>query len=186
MDNSNQPTSDGEASKEDRSAVFIELYSQYSMRLHYYLMALLSNQSDASDVLQETSLVLWKKFGEFEIGTNFYAWACTTARFQALKFRQRKLRGDKMLGVTALDKISEDATTDDRSYELPIEALELCLEKLNDSDRKLVRNRYEPNASVKDIAQQLDTTANLVSKSLYRIRKALLACIERRLSLENH
>src|SRR5262245_45344629 len=73
----------------DRMAEFVELYSRYYPRLQYYLMALLPSANDASDVLQESSLVLWEKFGTYESGTNFYAWACKIARLQALKFRNR-------------------------------------------------------------------------------------------------
>ncbi len=186
MEESNQPSFESDPDKEDRYAIFVELYTQHSMQLYYFLMALLSNQSDASDVLQETSLVLWKKFDEFEVGTNFYAWACKIARIQTLKFREKKSRNQMMVGENAFEIIAKQAAGEDRSYELPIDALEECLEKLNETDRKLVRNRYEPNATVTQIANELGTTANKVSKSLYRIRRALLICIERKLSIENH
>ena len=59
---------------------FVELYTQHYTQLRYYLMSLIPSPSDAADVIQETSLVLWEKFDFFEVGTNFYAWSCKIAR----------------------------------------------------------------------------------------------------------
>jgi hypothetical protein len=58
----------------DPTAEFLELYSHNYPRLQYYLMSLLPTADDAADVLQETSLVLWRKFAAYETGTNFFAW----------------------------------------------------------------------------------------------------------------
>ena len=81
----------------DRMAEFVELYAKYYPRIQYYLMALLPTSNDAADVLQETSLVLWKKFDSFETGTNYLAWACKIARLQALKHYQRASRNRKVV-----------------------------------------------------------------------------------------
>ncbi|MEM8944991.1 MAG: sigma-70 family RNA polymerase sigma factor [Planctomycetota bacterium] len=167
-----------------RTAEFVELYSQYYPRLNFYLMALLPSSTDAADVMQETSLVLWKKFESYETDTNFLAWACKIARIQALKHYQRSSRSAKLFDTSVLEKIAEDAEQAASRPIVPLEVLELCLSKLTETDRTLIRRRYEPGITVKQIATEIDRTANSISKSLGRIRRALLQCIERRLHQE--
>ena len=52
----------------DRRAEFAELLRQHQSQLFGYIHSLLRNLSDADDLFQQTTLILWKKFGEFERG----------------------------------------------------------------------------------------------------------------------
>ena len=70
--NHNRPSSmQSVESRDDRVAEFLELYSTNYPRLQFFVTALLPTGNDASDVLQETSMVLWRKFDTFELGTQF-------------------------------------------------------------------------------------------------------------------
>ena len=70
--NHNRPTNNlAVENRDDRVAEFLELYSTNYPRLQFYVTALLPTANDASDVLQETSMVLWRKFDTFELGTQF-------------------------------------------------------------------------------------------------------------------
>lgn len=159
---------------------FLALYSHNYPRLQFYLMTLLPTADDAADVLQETSMVLWRKFSSYETGTNFFAWACKIARLQALKHRER--RGKSLVAFDAhLMELLADEAADDRWAPgglLP--DLQACLERLSLRDRQLIQKRYEPDVSVGNLAAEIGRTANSLSKSLGRIRRALLTCIERR------
>ncbi len=55
-------------------------------RVYTYTRTLLPNAENARDVLQETNIVLWRKRNEFKPGTDFVAWACKVAYYQALSF----------------------------------------------------------------------------------------------------
>lgn len=168
----------------DRMAEFIELYSRYYPRLQYYLMALLPSANDAADVLQDVSLVLWQKFATYESGTNFYAWACKIARFQALKFRSRLGRAAKLLDDAILEEISEEAMRDEFDPTASLEALAYCLDRLSERNRGLIRRRYQPHTSVRELAAEMGCSANALSKLLGKIRRMLLTCVERRLASE--
>jgi RNA polymerase sigma-70 factor, ECF subfamily len=168
----------------NRMAEFIELYSRYYPRLQYYLMALLPSANDAADVLQEVSLVLWQKFGGYQSGSNFYAWACKIARLQVLKFRNRVGRSAKILDDAILEKLSTEAMSNEIDPAASLEALAYCLEKLTERDRSLIRRRYQPSSSVRELAAEVGCSANALSKLLGKIRRLLLDCVERRLSNE--
>jgi RNA polymerase sigma-70 factor (ECF subfamily) len=169
---------------DDRVAEFLELYSSNYPRLQFYVTALLPSANDASDVLQETSMVLWRKFDSFEIGTNFFAWASKIARLQVMKYRDRQGRNAKLFDTKLLETLAVEASDEQLLRKMPLQALENCLGKLSEADRTLIRRRYQPGTTVQQLAIEVGRTANSLSKSLGRIRRALLECIERTLARE--
>lgn len=170
--------------RDDRVAEFLELYSTHYPRLQFYVIALLPTANDASDVLQETSMVLWRKFDEFELGTNFFAWACKIARFQVMKHHERQGRSARLFDTCLLEKLAAEACDEKVVRGVPLQALENCLGKLSEMDRSLIRRRYQPGTTVHQLAADVGRTANSLSKSLGRIRRALLECIDRTLAHE--
>jgi RNA polymerase sigma-70 factor, ECF subfamily len=164
----------------DPTAEFLELYSHNYARLQFYVMALLPIADDAADVLQETSLVLWKKFDTYTAGTNFFAWAREIARLQALKLREQRGKAALMFSDELLETLAVDAA-DDRFVPVnSVSYLRQCLGQLSERDRQLIQKRYEPGMSVAKLAEDIGRTANSMSKSLGRVRRSLLECIERK------
>lgn len=153
-------------------------------RLYAYAAALVGNMTAVDDIVQQTNLILWRKADQFEPGTEFGAWACRVAFYEILKHRQRLKRekllfDDDLLSIMAerCEQFSDEATQR-RS------ALRLCLKKLSPDQRELLERRYEPGASVADMAGELHRSAGSLSQELYRIRQALTDCIRKRLSQE--
>ena len=62
------------------------------------------------------------------------------------------------------DRLAQDNTADRNK------ALKSCLQKLSESQRKLVEERYKPGASVQKIAADQGRTVGAISQTLYRIR----------------
>ena len=75
------PPVDGEA--------FTRLLLQNQKRIAGLIYSLVPQGADADDVMQETCAVLWRKFGEFGLGTDFGAWALRIARFQVMSYYRR-------------------------------------------------------------------------------------------------
>jgi RNA polymerase sigma-70 factor (ECF subfamily) len=163
----------------DQMAEFVELYSGNYPRLQYYVMTLLPGANDVADVLQETSLVLWRKFDTFERGTNFFAWACKIARLQAMKHRERQGRSAKLFELHVMELLADEAGDEDSGRAAPLPVLRGCLEKLSEQERSLILRRYTPGMSVKILATEIGRSANSLSHTLGRIRRSLLECIKR-------
>jgi RNA polymerase sigma-70 factor (ECF subfamily) len=169
-----------ESSASDPTAEFLELYSHNYPRLQFYLMTLLPVADDAADVLQETSLVLWRKFDTYQTGTNFFAWACKIARLQALKHRERRGKSALTFSEELLDTLAEEAADERFGPGGAVRHLRQCLERLSRRDQELIQKRYEPGMTVNRLAEEIGRTANSLSKSLGRIRRNLLECIIRK------
>ena len=60
---------------------FERLVRENQSGLLAFLLSLTGNLPDSEDLVQECVTLLWRKFDEFEAGSNFGAWARTTAFF---------------------------------------------------------------------------------------------------------
>lgn len=65
---------------------FTRLLVQNQKRIMGLILALVPNGPDADDILQETCAVLWRRFVEFEPGTNF----STNSRYSTAPSRRPK------------------------------------------------------------------------------------------------
>lgn len=174
-------TTSGDA--DNRPAQFMELYTQFHRQLYVYIATLVPNASDAQDLLQETSLTLWKKFDEFAPGTSFLAWARTVARYRILQFHDRSGRSVGLLPTEVLDLLSanDESNPSLEAEECHFQALMACLERLRAADQELIRARYSQKAAVHAIAAEQGRSANAISQSLARIRGTLFDCVRLRL-----
>ena len=163
---------------------FLRLITLYQSQLHGYLHAILHNMADTEDVLQNTIMVLWKKFDQFEPGTNFLHWAMRTARFEALKFHRTCRRDRRFFSEELVSELTEGtfASHQEDFVERRRTALSGCLAKLEERDRQLLSNCYESGATITAVAAGLGRTAQSVCNSLRRIRQSLFECIERTLA----
>src|SRR5215469_2273201 len=122
-----------------RNAAFAELLRQAQTRLYGYIHSLVRDLNDADDLFQQTTLILWKKFAEFERGRSFFSWACGVARLEVANFlrsrgRQRLYFSDDLnLLLAEAQEAMTDPELDDRR-----DALAGCVAKLRERDRELL------------------------------------------------
>ena len=57
-----------------------------------YIVALVHDLTDAEDLLQRTSLVLWRNFEQFQPGTDFFRWSSRVAFLEVQDFLKQKRR----------------------------------------------------------------------------------------------
>jgi RNA polymerase sigma-70 factor, ECF subfamily len=150
-------------------------------RLYAYIVTILLDPSQSEDVLQQTNLVIWEKAEEFAGCENFEARACKVAYFQALASRRNALRDHRRLlfDDQLLEKVAQ--RTSDRIGQMEhsyLATLRQCMKKLTAQQRELLDRRYEPGATVNNIAASRGEAPDTTSALLYRIRKKLLACIQ--------
>ena len=75
-----------------RKAEFAELLTHHQGQLLGYIYSLVRNLDDADDLFQQTSLVLWDKFDQYDPSRTFAAWACGVARYEVLNFLRARSR----------------------------------------------------------------------------------------------
>ena len=164
---------------------FIEHLQNAQTRLYSYVHMLVQNVNDADDVLQQTTLILWRKFEEYDRERSFLSWACGIARFEAFnhlrKHKRNVVKLSDQIDILLVESLGEVSSTE---YDQRREALPKCIQRLNEADRSLLHQHYAHSKTVRQIAEGLDRTPQSVHNSLKRIRNALLSCIRSTLSQE--
>jgi RNA polymerase sigma-70 factor, ECF subfamily len=163
----------------DRYDQFVDFFSHNAKRIYGCIYTMLPSWEDADDVFQETSRVLWEKFGEFDSSTNFFAWARQVARYQVLAFRQRKRRSHVKFTDAFLDVVATTADAANERLEAEQRALADCVEMLRPREREIIMLRFAPGATTKSVAERLNMTTDAIYKAISRVQTVLLTCIER-------
>ena len=160
---------------------YVKLMTDHQGNLRAFIVSLMPGSPDVADVLQETNAVLWIKRKRFEHGTNFIAWSFKIARYEVLRQRDRTKRlgrvvfSDEMIEVLADNDISEKP-------DARLAALDSCLQKLSESQRSLLHERYTPGHSLEQFAMDTDRSAGSLRMALLRVRELLKDCIEKTLA----
>ena len=68
---------------------FVQLFAKHQRGIQAYLWTLVLNRADCDDLMQETSVSLWRKWPEFDPERDFFRWACGIAFIEVLRFRRK-------------------------------------------------------------------------------------------------
>jgi RNA polymerase sigma-70 factor, ECF subfamily len=158
---------------------FMLLYTKSTPVLRSFLRKLLPSWEDVDEVMQNTSLVLWKKFEQFEEGTEFNRWACVIARFEVLSYKRAKARDRHYFGDELINLLADENLEKEDYFQNEKKALQSCLNKLNQKQRQLTLSAYSGESSIKEVAEKYGRTATALYKALNRIRTNLFQCIKK-------
>jgi len=138
--------------------------------------------ADAQEIVQETSLALWKKFASYDpTRRSFGQWAQGFVRIELLRFRRKRGRrpalSEQALELLATTEEEMAAELDDRT-----EHLRECLAHLPSRQRSMIHAYYSDEMDVAAIAAAQARSVDAIYKALQRVRAALLDCIARKLA----
>lgn len=157
---------------------FLQSMLECQPRLYAYIVKLVVNADDAQDVLQETNLVLIRRQDEFLKIGNFAGWAAQIAYNQVLAHWTRKRRNRLHFDDELLKQLADEGASRICGEGLDLRLLGNCLDELTVQDRELIEKRYVTNLTAGQIASQVGRSARAISQALYRIRCALMRCID--------
>lgn len=168
----------------DPQTEVVGLIAQHQSRLRGFLRSLLAGHDDVDDLLQEVNVVLWKKASDYQLGTDFWAWASQVARFKVMErlrsySRDRLVFDESFVEEMATAAIERSSNVDDQRV-----ALRACLERLPTAQRVLLDRRYSQCLTVATIADEMSRPEGSIRQTLYRIRGLLLECISSRMETQ--
>ncbi len=158
-------------------------------RLGAFVNGLLRDAHAAEDVLQE----VWVRLAaEVEKGSrldNQAAWCRGVARNLVHRHWEQqqsaKVVADSAALETFLDRMElafAEVDDDPGYWATRQQALDECVAALPERSRQMLTLRYDSRASMDEVARAMGQTFESVTKTLYRVRRALLECVERKLS----
>jgi len=160
--------------------LFLALFTKCQGRIQAFIRTLVHDPTQADDVFQATSLVLWRSFATFRRDAEFLPWALGTARHQVLLHWRTRRRDRHVFSEALLADLADSTAAAVESAEARLAALEGCIAGLPERQRDLVRMFYGENQSAAAIAERWGRTVHAVYKALKVMRRALFDCVSRK------
>jgi len=171
-------------SSEQQYEEFLSLFARDRERLFRYIFALLPNHADAEDVFQRCSLVLWRKFSEFDSERNFFSWACGVALYEVRNFLRSSHHRHMTFNSELVTQLSDYRLTELETSQDALKHLTSCLEHLSRPDRQLVDVAYGESETLKEFAESTGQVLQTLYNKLGRLRRQLLDCIRKKMAAE--
>jgi RNA polymerase sigma-70 factor (ECF subfamily) len=157
---------------------FVQRFIGAQARLYGYIVTFVPSRSDADELFQQTSLVLWQKREEFDPERDFLRWACGIAHNLIRNHLKRHRRQGVCLSEELLERLAELRHSARARLDGQLEQLGRCLDQLPDEQRELLELCYLGEHSIGDLARQRQLAPAALYKRLDRIRWALVDCIQ--------
>jgi len=177
-----QPTQlPSESFPPERQEEFIHLLNGAHAMLLRYIMSFLANRHDSEDVLQRASVIMWRRFGTFEPGSDFLAWATTVAFYEVRNFQRVTGHARLEFSDALMQTLANEREQDIRKWNPKLEALERCVQKLDPASQDLVDAVYSRGMPVGALAGEQGKATQSVYNKLSFIRRVLAECVQKQL-----
>lgn len=165
--------------KDGEDGRFLRLFVHHEQSLRAYARAIVPTWDAVDEVIQEASLVMWRKLGQLDADENFLPWAKVVVRFEALRARRNYARDRLVFSEELLALLADEAAeVEEEHLVLERSALKICFRKLSPAHQELLLAPYAGSGKVKELAGHSTRSVNSYYKLLGRLRAKLQSCIE--------
>lgn len=163
---------------------FLRLFVKHEEALRAFARVLLPTWEAVDEVMQESSVTMWRKLSQLDTPDHFLPWAKMIVRFDALRMRRNFARDRHVFGDAVIELLANEATeADEDVWAQEREALRECLAQMASPHRELIFAPYSGEGRVTRLAEETGRTINSLYKLLGRLREKLAQCVQSKLSL---
>lgn len=181
MDNNFIKHESGESNYKYREFVGLVITNQ--AKINAFILCMVPQKQDSEDILQDTLTEMWRKYDQFEKGSNFLAWGISIAKFKILNYRRKKKNNKVQFSDQLLTLFENETEGRLCAFESRIDRLKECVRTLSFKEAKLLRLRYEDDLTFREIAALYGYSHQAVCKALAIIHSRLVNCINMRKAL---
>ena len=167
-----------------RTEQFVLLLAQHQEPVFRYIFSLVACEADARDILQETSLALYRKFDAYDASRPFLPWAYRFAYLQVQKHREKAARSPLLFSEDVMDLLAHDRERMEPELDQRLRLLNRCLAKLTPQDKELVTSRYAMRQGAEEMMQRFAMSRRTLFRNLELLRLRLHECVTRQLQSE--
>lgn len=175
--------------RENKSIVFDSIFRRTYSRLYFYALSLLSDESDADDVVEEVFAGLWRRMDEIDLEDNiegFLYRAVYTRSVNVLK--RRNVDAGRLAAIEDINNMRMEyysGFNDDPLHRMENAELRRKIEDtinmLPEKCRQVFRMSYLNGMRNNDIAEELQLSVRTVEAHMYRalrfLRERLGECL---------
>lgn len=163
--------------------LFLRVFLRNEDDLRAYARALLPSWEAVDEVMQEASVVMWRKLDQLRNEDEFLPWAKVIVRYEALSARRTSARDRHQFGDDVFELLAaEDYAPDAEGMLRERNAMKDCLASLDPAQRELVLLPFRSHGAVLELAESSGRTVNSLYKKIGRLREKLTKCIESKLA----
>ena len=167
----------------DAERIFEVLLRQNAGPLTAFIRSILGASPLVDDVFQETALVAWRRFDDFDPSRPFGPWlrgiAARTALAACRKAGRERPVGDDLLQALEV-RVGRLERMEIEDHGAWARELEDCIRRLPENYRDCIECEARGARSVKEIAHAVDLGIEVVKKRLQRGRRHLADCLRRK------
>ena len=134
---SGQPASNSRTQQE-----FLRVFLANEREIYRYVAALVPPTADAQEIVQQTAVVLWEKFDQYDAARQFAPWACRFALNIARPWMARRQRWKALLDGGLAEELALRREELRAEFDARLVHLDHCMEKLPEKQRALVDGYY--------------------------------------------
>ncbi len=162
---------------------FLRLFVKHEQALRAFARVMLPTWESVDEVMQESSVVMWKKLSQLDSADHFLPWAKMIVRFESLRLRRDHARDRHVFGDVLIELLANEAAeVDEDVWEREREALSGCLSQMPAHHRELVLAPYAGEGRVTRLAGETGRSINSLYKLLGRLREKLAQCVQNKIS----
>ena len=164
----------------DRAALRI-VYQDTSAKLFGVCLRILSDRSEAEDVLQEVYVTVWRKAAAFDPGrASPITWMVAIARNRAIDRLRSSAVSRRSEPIEAADAVSDPAPAASERVELAQQHQRLagCLEELEARHSTAIRAAFLDGATYEELAARMNVPLGTMKSWIRRGLLKLRACLE--------
>jgi RNA polymerase sigma-70 factor (ECF subfamily) len=159
------------------------LLYQNQGRIYAYVLSLVGNYADSDDIMQDTISIMWRRFKDFELGSDFVAWGIKIAHFKILDYRRRqKKHGIIQYNDDTFKELPSLAVKNSENLNNQTETLKKCLKKLKRFKEQyyaVISLKFFEDSNTRDIAERVGVSVSNVYKLMSRAYGYLLVCMKK-------
>ncbi len=142
---------------------------------------------DPNEIAHRAFVEAFKQVDRYALGTNFFAWLTTIARYLLLielrnQKRDERVR-DNYLHLVVARTLESELEGRSELEEARVLALQDCMSRLPEELRSILRMRYARDASVAAISREVGKSPSAVKFQLFDLRRRLRECVNGKLAL---
>lgn len=155
-----------------------EFFQGFSPIVYAFAISRLNDAADASDVVNDVMLQVWKNAHRFEFRSKVKTWVLGIANHKVLDvFRKR--------GQVQFDEIDDqivDESADAGALEIALlqdaRSIRHCMDKLSENHRQVVHLAFFEDMPYPEIADVLDCPTGTVKTRMMHAKNNLKRCLE--------
>ncbi len=163
----------------EQEDLFVDELLQAQRPLRSFIVAQLGVGPDVDDVMQEVSIILWRKREQWDRSRPFLPWVFGVARLQVLERLRQQARGRVVFNSELTEQMAERFARLEPVLQSRRAALRLCLRRLDAGNYDLLCRHYAAGEPLTQIAKGLGKQVNAIYTRLSRLRDRLAECVGR-------